>query len=271
MNSFRLFWLLPLIAALLSSCTSNTGSLSAGRNFAHAEAAKVGSAQRVATPAPVESRPGLGTKWGENRRSEVRAREFSRGSRTTPWATAKFFYNDEEGAKAMANATGFAWRRTGPFETARGTLDVGLKKGGGGFLRSFSADGDRFFVGEMGDRYSIWIKNKTKSTLEVVVSVDGLDVLDGKPASYKRRGYLVHPGRALTIDGFREDSDTVAAFRFSSVADSYAQRRHGNARNVGVVGIAVFPEDGRNPFDEPVDSRRLNADPFPREFAKPPE
>lgn len=275
--------LLASFAVILSGCSTTKQPYSGERisNAPHnmpqswdgaAVRGSVFAPSREVAAKPVESRPGLGTKWGEHRNSKVAAREFSRGGKTRPWATAKFFYNDEEGAKAMANTTGFAWRRTGAFSAAKGALEVGLKKGGGGFLRSFSAEGDWFFAGEKGDRYVIWMKNKTKAALEVVVSVDGLDVLDGNPASYKRRGYLVHPGRTLTIDGFRENSDSVAAFRFSSVSNSYAERRHGNSRNVGVVGIAVFPENGHNPllWRDGLDVR-IGADPFPREFATPPE
>ena len=223
----------------------------------------------VAESSRAAERSGLGTKWGETRTSSVVAREFSRGGRSRPWASGSFFYNDESGAKAMANLSGFAWRRTGPFTMANNTLSVGLKSGHGGFLKSFSSGSDRFYVGEKGDRYVIWIKNLTPSRLEVVVSVDGLDVLDGEAASYRKRGHLIQPNSTLTIDGFRRSSSAVAAFRFSSVADSYSERRHGNSRNVGVIGVGVFPEDGANPFRGEI-HKRISADPFPREFAKPP-
>ena len=86
------------------------------------------------------------------------------------------------------------------------------------------------------------------STLEIVASVDGLDVMDGKTASFSKRGYLIDPGATLEIDGFRTSTDSVAAFKFSSVANSYANLRHGDTRNVGVIGIAVFTQKGVNPW-----------------------
>jgi hypothetical protein len=46
---------------------------------------------------------------------------------------------------------------------------------------------------------------------------------------------------SVDIDGWRLSRAEVAAFRFSSVADSYAART-GSAREVGVIGVAVFPE-----------------------------
>ncbi len=227
-------------------------------------AATVGSAH---APSP-QDRPGLGTGWGENRRSRVSGRQFGRVG-NEPWATAKFFYNDEEGARAMATNSGFAWKQRGPITVARGSLSVGLKGGAGGYLRSFSARGDAFFIGEEGDRYVIALKNNTPTRLEVVVSVDGLDVLDGKRASFSKRGYLIEPRGSLTIDGFRRSDSQVAAFRFSGVADSYAART-GSSRNVGVIGLAVFPEHGRDPFSLPDTHLRKTAEPFAREYAQPP-
>ncbi|HUL57646.1 MAG TPA: hypothetical protein VLU43_00135, partial [Anaeromyxobacteraceae bacterium] len=83
---------------------------------------------------------------------------------------------------------------------------------------------------------------------EVVASVDGLDVVDGRPAALGKRGYLVDPWSEVTIDGFRTSEDAVAAFRFSSVPRSYAALR-GDPRDVGVIGVAVFPE--RSPRWQP--------------------
>jgi hypothetical protein len=82
--------------------------------------------------------------------------------------------------------------------------------------------GRRLVAGDSGSNYSIVVRNRSRSTLEIVASVDGLDVFDGKPASFSKRGYLVAAGDILKIDGFRTSSDRVAAFTFSSVANSYA-------------------------------------------------
>ena len=103
-----------------------------------------------------------------------------------------------------------------------------------------------------------------------MATVDGLDVLDGRPGSFAKRGYLVDANSSLEIDGFRRSTSAVAAFRFGSVKDSYAARTSGD-RNVGVIGIAVFREYNRaygNRIDE--NRRRDNADPFPNRFAVPP-
>ena len=122
-----------------------------------------------------------------------------------------------------------------------------------------------------GRRYSIVLRNETEYRLEAVVSVDGLDVMDGQPASIGKRGYILQPRQRIVIDGWRRSMSTVAAFRFSSVRDSYAEQKHGDSRNVGVIGVALFNEAGTNPLSEEEVGRRLRADPFPGDgFATPP-
>ncbi len=108
-------------------------------------------------------------------------------------------------------------------------------------LPTFWQGGRRFVLGQTGTRYQIRIVNPTGSRLEAVVSVDGLDAIDGRPANLNKRGYIVPAFGEVTIDGFRTSLDAVAAFRFSSVRDSYAARV-GRPRNVGVVGVAFFGE-----------------------------
>ncbi len=93
----------------------------------------------------------------------------------------------------------------------------------------------------MGQRYKIRVTNPTSQRVEAVVSVDGLDAIDGQTASLSKRGYVVPAFGSVTIDGFRTSLNSVAAFRFSSVSDSYAGRT-GQDRNVGVIGVAIFRE-----------------------------
>jgi len=118
--------------------------------------------------------------------------------------------------------------------------------------QSFWHEGETFVLGQLGDRYTIRVSNHTGRRVEAVVSVDGRDVIDGKPGDFARkRGYLVPAWGQVEIDGWRLSQAQAAAFRFSSVADSYAARM-GNARNVGVIGVAIFPERLYRPAPRPV-------------------
>jgi hypothetical protein len=85
-----------------------------------------------------------------------------------------------------------------------------------------------------------------------VVSVDGRDVVDGKPGDFRSKGgYVVQPYGFVDIDGWRVSQREAAAFRFTSVSRSYAGRM-GNPRNVGVIGVAVFPERTYVPRPRPI-------------------
>src|SRR5229473_667937 len=145
-------------------------------------------------------RPGLGTKWGETRTSRVGLASFRRADSAHPLATAAIYYNDAAGIRAMAGAV--AWQRHWPLLPAptENLISVGLKDQSGRFLPGLIV-GDRWFVvGEEGRRYSIIVRNRTNLRLEVVLSVDGLDVLDGRPSSFRKRGYIIDPHRQLTVE-----------------------------------------------------------------------
>lgn len=195
-----------------------------------------------------KARPGLATGWGDEKTSRVVDTRFTRAS-SKPAGTDVIYYNTPEGIKAMA---GSADRVEGSQQAAGSLVEWGVK-GKFGFLDTYKEyafpNGSRRLVsGSKDQSYRIVIKNRCKSTLEIVASVDGLDVMDGKTASFSKRGYLIDPGATLEIDGFRTSTDSVAAFKFSGVANSYANLRHGDTRNVGVIGIAVFTQKGVNPW-----------------------
>jgi hypothetical protein len=229
-------------------------------------------AARPSRRAEVDERPGLGTEWGETRSSRISTVPFMRADPNTPFATASLFYNDEEGARGMANTAGFRRTQPGWSSQAGGVVSVGLRDERGGFLSGFVANGKNFIVGDAGRRYSIVVRNNTDSRVEVVLSVDGLDVLDGRAANFTKRGYVVDARGELEVDGFRQSMNTVAAFRFGSVRSSYAAQKTGDSRNVGVIGVAIFNERGTNPFPWTADElqRRHDANPFPGQFATPP-
>src|SRR5260370_13426108 len=108
-------------------------------------------------------------------------------------------------------------------------------------LPTFEHLGRAYVRGTLGERCLVRVTNRSGQRVEVVTSVDGGDVLDGRPAAWSKRGYIVDAYSGLTIDGFRLNQEEVAAFRFSSVPRSYAAQM-GSTRDVGVIGVAVFPE-----------------------------
>ena len=165
---------------------------------------------------------------------------------------------------------GFWDRRTDGISAARGAITIRIVDDNGAALPTFASGGRCFVMGRDGARYSIRIENSSGARFEAVTTVDGLDVIDGEPGSFEKRGYLVNPWSTLEIDGFRRSEDEVAAFRFGRVRDSYAAKR-GSDRNVGVIGVAVFQERGSTfPWTKREVRRRESADAFPGRFAPAP-
>ena len=109
-------------------------------------------------------------------------------------------------------------------------------------LRTFHHEGQTFVLGQYGDRYTIRVQNRTARRVEAVVSVDGRDVVSGRIGDFVReRGYLVDAYDSVAIEGFRQTTSEVAAFRFTSPSGSYSAQM-GTPENVGVIGVAIFPE-----------------------------
>jgi hypothetical protein len=123
----------------------------------------------------------------------------------------------------------------------RAPYDVQIMRGNGETLPTFGLR-DRFYVqGNANERYIIRIANPTSRRIEAVVSVDGLDVIDGENGDLRKRGYVVLAYGETRIEGFRTSQEGVATFRFSSVSGSYAGQK-GKPRNVGVIAVALFEE-----------------------------
>jgi hypothetical protein len=129
----------------------------------------------------------------------------------------------------------------GPLASAAGGYELEVLVDGAP-APTFFQNGGTYVMGALGQRYTLRVTNRTGRRVEVVASVDGRDVVDGRAADFRsKRGYIVPAWGSVDIDGWRLSHAEVAAFRFSSVADSYAART-GSAREVGVIGAAIFPE-----------------------------
>lgn len=126
-------------------------------------------------------------------------------------------------------------------EAVRSPYTVEVVAEDGGALDTFFHKGRYYVHGSADQRYTIRVYNPTPQRVEAVVSVDGLDVVDGEAGDLRKRGYVVPAYGEVRIEGWRTSLSDVASFRFSSVKGSYAGRK-GKARNVGVVAVAIFAE-----------------------------
>ena len=249
----------------------SSGSASAPTATEHSRGGGAEPRQEALNQAP--ERPGLGTGWGETRVSHVHEVSFDRES-STPFAVGMLHYNDRAGVQALASyhqavAGGFMH----DVPEAGGAITVSIVGENGAPLDALKVGDRTFVIGHDGERYSIVMTNHTNHRFESVATVDGLDVVNGRPASLDNRGYILAPFARVEIDGFRQSQAAVAAFRFSRVSESYAAQTSGD-RNVGVIGVAFFSERGDSFTPWTLDELRTRdtANPFPVDlrFAQPP-
>lgn len=126
-----------------------------------------------------------------------------------------------------------------------GPIDVELIDSSQYQLPTYQYQGEEYVLGRDHQRYQIRVRNHSDERYEVVITVDGRDVVNGQPGAFRHRGYVVDPYQSFEIEGFRSSSSEVATFRFTSPGDSYAGRM-GTGQNVGIIGIAVFNERERH-------------------------
>jgi hypothetical protein len=103
-----------------------------------------------------------------------------------------------------------------------------------------------YIEGREGSVFTLRIENKNDFRVLAIPSVDGLSVLDGKPAGEHSSGYILEARQILDIPGWKVDSDTVAKFFFAGmkndVDQSYVAQSGNDTLNKGVIGLMIFRE-----------------------------
>lgn len=92
--------------------------------------------------------------------------------------------------------------------------------------------------------YIVRLTNGMPVSRLAVLSVDGINAVDGKDASYDGDGWVVRAGQSIDVKGWFRSTFEVAAFTFSAAGknESYAEKTGRGRDNVGVIGVAVFDE-----------------------------
>lgn len=209
--------------------------------------------QSAAAPAPAQ----LGTQWGEGIESKVRSVTAKRLS-DQPDDVASLGYNE---ANAVRRTVGSNPERRLNLLLAQGDIEWSVLDEDGRPLplqRARRAEDMFRLAGVEGSRYTLRFRNLSDRSYELIATVDGLDVLNGKPGSLRNGGYVLGPQQALTIEGFRKSQNEVAAFRFAAPSRAYAANTEaGDVRNIGVIGAALFE------LEQPNVPRRARRDATP--------
>lgn len=109
-------------------------------------------------------------------------------------------------------------------------------------VRKYSLEGKTFIEGKKGSEFSIRIKNPNSMRVEVIVSVDGLCVIDGKKAHSNSRAYVIAAYDNLVIEGWRINNDEVRKFFFTEKENSYSGLKNGEEENCGIISVLAYAE-----------------------------
>lgn len=98
--------------------------------------------------------------------------------------------------------------------------------------------------GRHGSNFEIEVRNKTAGRVEIVASVDGVSITDGKLASAASTGYVLNGYQTIIIPGWKLDGRSAASFRFTNKkGTSYAEQVIGEAlAQKGVIGLIAYSE-----------------------------
>jgi len=117
-------------------------------------------------------------------------------------------------------------------------------------LRKYYVDGIET-VGAWGDEpFEIRFKNNTWQKVQVKITLDGTDVLTGKPGDTQvsKDMWVVNGYGTLSLKAWPETNNGGAAFVFTGAEKSVAVHTHGDLSSRGIIAAAVFTEGHVEPI-----------------------
>jgi len=104
---------------------------------------------------------------------------------------------------------------------------------------------DRWYVeAHEGARYEVQVRNTTNQRVAFVMSVDGLNAINGERSALRSSEpmYVLDPYQSTTVRGWRRSLDKVAQFVFVDEEQSYASRTDQANGDLGWIRVAAFHE-----------------------------
>lgn len=114
-------------------------------------------------------------------------------------------------------------------------------------------EGRCYVEAKEGTEYSIRVRNNNPFRVKIVLSVDGVCAITGKPVTdgEQEAGYILGAHESQTIKGYRLDNNAVAAFKFVKAEAGYAKAEKGLSGTTGVIGLRVYKERVIQPPQQP--------------------
>ena len=137
-------------------------------------------------------------------------------------------------------------------------------------IREYGHKGLTYVEGRHGQHYSIKFRNNTAARVLAVISVDCVDVVDGKPATQDSRGYVVPGYQSVEIHGWRTSKKKVNDFVFDTKPRAYSTQSQKSDINCGIVGVKVFSELIEFDFNELLVPKKTWAEHHHHHYYPPP-
>jgi len=112
----------------------------------------------------------------------------------------------------------------------------------GNSCKQYSHNGKTFIEAKAGTEYEIHVKTSAYKRYLAIISVDGVNVLDGTVASNKGPGYVFTAATPLKLKGYRYSDSEVGAFKFCIKEESTVKEQTSVSANCGVIGVCIVEE-----------------------------
>lgn len=202
-------------------------------------------------------------------KQEVTQATWVRQVEARPQQVMRCYYGPPEGVKAMIEELQDVARPVrGMVRLVNGAVALGFQNERGRWLRAFECGGMLLVEGAEGQSYRLVVENKTDVILEVLPSVDGLDLQSGEALELKQRGRMVPPRGKTVFDAISGADGKAEKLKFRAVKGTQALYQISSTGTLGAVQVAVFLGQGTDTFDaRPPLARRNRARSFPdRQF-----
>jgi hypothetical protein len=109
-------------------------------------------------------------------------------------------------------------------------------------IPEYGLNGLTFVEGRQGQPYTVKLTNNSAQRVLAVVSIDGVNVVDGQPCAPEARGYVVPAYSTVEVDGWRTSLKEASRFVFENKEKAYAKSASGDVHNCGVIGVKFISE-----------------------------
>lgn len=122
--------------------------------------------------------------------------------------------------------------------------DLRILVDGNPVRKYFDRDGKIWVEARHGSRFEIKLTNDGWQRVLAVVSVDGLNIIDGKHENPETaKGYIINSYSSATIPGWKTGPDSAREFYFTADSSaSYSKKIGADERNIGVIAAAFYKE-----------------------------